>query len=503
MNKNTVLLVDDEPELLEICKESMEEVGHQVLLASNGVQALNILNTEDVHLVVSDLRMPGLNGMELLQKINTSGHEVDVIILTGYGTVENAVECLKMGAADYLLKPFNITDLLAKVTKVLMERKLREEQKKVSDLLKMLNLSDTLNRQQDLRSMIREFAIQVKNTFSPDGISLFISGGKTARLKSNFKWGPLLDNNPRICKFLRIVSDHLLSQGRAKLLDPVAIKRTAGTVKNVPHELLEVSVMLVPMICGQKKTGIIAVLRSEEKPQYSIRDLNLLTIFASHAASSFENLKAFRRIQGMNLEIITSYVRAVEAKDIYTRGHSERVSNYAVILGRELGLSEQELKHLSIAGLLHDIGKIGVPDNILNKPNKLTPEEIAIMRRHPVVGHEIVGRITSLKDILPVIYHHHEWVDGSGYPDGLKGDEVPFLARLVSVVDGFEAITSDRAYHKAISFTDAEKIITRGAGVQWDEDMVDVWLRTINEKDLTGEIPTPGFFGELATAGGL
>ena len=148
-------------------------------------------------------------------------------------------------------------------------------------------------------------------------------------------------------------------------------------------------------------------------------------------------------------DAIQALVRAVEAKDPYTRGHTERVAELSVLIGRELQLSPLQLRVLHQAALLHDIGKIGVPDAILNKPGPLTPEEVAIVREHPACGHAIIRDMPSLRAQIGGVRHHHERLDGSGYPDGLVGGQIPLDARIIAVADVFDALTSARSYRDA------------------------------------------------------
>ncbi|MFQ3586663.1 MAG: HD domain-containing phosphohydrolase [Fimbriimonadaceae bacterium] len=161
--------------------------------------------------------------------------------------------------------------------------------------------------------------------------------------------------------------------------------------------------------------------------------------------------------------MVQSWVKAVEAKDPYTAGHSERVMSYSVRIGERIGLSPTELRTLKVGTLIHDIGKIGVPDAILNKPGPLTDGEHAIVRFHPEVGASLIAEIPSFADCLPIVRHHHERLDGSGYPDGLKGDEISVLVRIVAVADSFDAMTSDRAYRKARSVEETLSILVKEA----------------------------------------
>jgi HD-GYP domain-containing protein (c-di-GMP phosphodiesterase class II) len=206
----------------------------------------------------------------------------------------------------------------------------------------------------------------------------------------------------------------------------------------------------------------------------------MLCALAAHASRSLEGLRACRRLRDLNMEVVLSHVRAVEAKDTYTCGHSERVAEYAGRLGRFLGLAEPDREALRAAGYLHDVGKIGVPDKVLAKPGRLTEVEMGIMRRHPALGREILGRVTTLRPALPAIEHHHERWDGRGYPAGLAGEAIPYLARIVSVVDAYEAITSERAYQAARTDAEARRILARGAGAQWDPRVAAAWLALLD-----------------------
>lgn len=487
MDKTTsqILLVDDEPELLEVCKEALSYLGHGIHTAPNGEEALKILRSTPVDLVVTDLKMPRMNGMELLQSITALGLDADVIFLTGFGTVNNAVECVRMGAADYMLKPFEIKELSSKIEKVLAERQIRNEQKKISNLMKVFALTTTLRGQQDTRSMVREFLVHVRETFSPDSMAMYFTNGQSASAAKRIVWGKALQENTELRRWFKNLAFKLLEKDRPKLLDPVSMKRVQRSSMAGPNELAEYSAMVVPVSSCTHKTGALVLLRHKLKPRYGLSDLHLLSVFAAHAASSLDNLKAYRRLTVINREIVTSYVSAVEAKDVYTHGHSDRVSRYAVLLGKELGLDKKDLDLLAFAGILHDIGKIGISDTLLNKPERLSDDEFEIMKQHPVVGRDILSRVTSLAEIMPIVYHHHERFDGKGYPLGAKGGEIPYLARLVSVIDGFEAMTSDRAYQKARPVEEVRAIMLQGAGTQWDPDLVAAWFRVVDTNDLT------------------
>lgn len=199
--------------------------------------------------------------------------------------------------------------------------------------------------------------------------------------------------------------------------------------------------------------------------------------------------KSNEQIERAYLESIQTLRYTVEAKDRYTRGHSDRVSDYAMLLGERLNLSTREVKTLKVGGLFHDIGKIGIPDHILLKEGSLSPEEFKEIKKHPEIGKRILKNATIFNDIIPIVYYHHEKYDGSGYPEGLKGEEIPYLARITTIVDTFDAMTSSRSYRKAIPIERVIEEIKKNAGTQFDPKITEVFLDILrNEYDKIREI---------------
>lgn len=184
-----------------------------------------------------------------------------------------------------------------------------------------------------------------------------------------------------------------------------------------------------------------------------------------------------RRVRKTFLSGIESLVRALEERDLYTAGHSLRVRKFALMLADELRLNEKDRKRLSLAAKLHDIGKVGVPETILLKKGSLTEAEMNVVREHPVMGERILRPIVRQREVLSGIRHHHERYDGSGYPDGLRGERIPLLARLITIPDFYDAVTSDRAYRAALSQEEALELLAKGAGTQFDGPFVEAFLR--------------------------
>jgi HD-GYP domain-containing protein (c-di-GMP phosphodiesterase class II) len=382
---------------------------------------------------------------------------------------------MQLGAADYLPKPFNIQHLLVKVQKVLKARKEKQERKRLSNVVRMLNLSSALNNQLKLKPLIEEFIKHIEKNFNPSGLVLFLKSDMGRLVKTVVK-GNTLRQREDVFSLIYYKSRMALQTRQSCFMD----KYTFDLSKQGQYDI---SVMIMPLISQSQDVGVIALLR-ENSCAYTLQDMQLLSIFASHAANAFQNAKMYSKLQDLNKDIIRSYARAVEAKDFYTRGHSDRVASYAVHLGIKVELTDDELERLYIGGVLHDIGKIGVPDHILNKPDKLTDDEFDVIKRHPVIGREILNQVYSLKDIIPLVYYHHERLDGTGYPEGLRGEEISPLVRILSVADIFEALTSDRAYRQALPLDKVEKIMFSMAGTHLDSDLVEMWFKLVRKKGI-------------------
>jgi HD-GYP domain-containing protein (c-di-GMP phosphodiesterase class II) len=210
----------------------------------------------------------------------------------------------------------------------------------------------------------------------------------------------------------------------------------------------------------------------------------------NHMASSIETLvrrlkHALRQNQELFLETIRTLAAAIDAKDPYTRGHSERVSSYSMAIARHLGLSQEEVFRVRIASILHDVGKLGIRDGILNKPGGLTDEEFAVMRQHPGIGAQIMAPIRMLKDIIPGIRNHHETWDGQGYPDQLVGEQIPMVARIIGVADTFDAMTTTRPYQQAMELDYVLQKMTSMSGSRFDPRVVEALLAAVNAGDVT------------------
>lgn len=312
----------------------------------------------------------------------------------------------------------------------------------------------------------------------------------------------------------------LLPESDAKTADEIANRFIQGISQRLPENLSDLSISIGYATYPSDSHTRDRMLQLAEQALHlakfkgaktgestgvAYREVNrlnektVLEVFASHIAKKYNNHSIFdeliRRIEhkpiessvdispvaeDLMLETIGSLAGALEAKDRYTRGHSQAVANYAVALSHALQLGQEEVEQIRLAAFLHDIGKIGIPESILCKAGHLNEKEWAVMKQHPVIGaQQILAPVSALKDIIPMVEFHHENWNGTGYPLGLKGDEIPLGARIISIVDAFHGITSDRPYRKALPIQEACRILEGGAGTRWDPELIQLFLQVV------------------------
>jgi response regulator RpfG family c-di-GMP phosphodiesterase len=329
-----ILIVDDDRQVRDVLHQIFEAAGYTCRLAGDGREGVSVFRDARPPLTVTDLKMPVMTGIELLQQVREVDSDAAVIVLTGAADVKTAIESLKLGAYDFIMKPVNVDELLIAADRALERRQLLVERRQYQAMLES---------------------------------------------------------------------------------------------------------------------------RVEQATQ--------------HLAAAYRELESTYRA---TLEALGS---ALDTRDVGTEAHSRRVHGYALATAREYGLAETELRDLGHGVLLHDIGKIGIPDAILLKPGPLTPDEWDVMRTHPEIGKRLIEKIPFLRGAVPIVYSHHEKWDASGYPRGIGGEAIPVGARIFSVVDAFDAMTFDRPYSTAIPFDAAKAELKRCAGSHFDPAVVEAFLR--------------------------
>jgi HD-GYP domain-containing protein (c-di-GMP phosphodiesterase class II) len=236
------------------------------------------------------------------------------------------------------------------------------------------------------------------------------------------------------------------------------------------------AIMCVPLVVRGKVIGVIEVLNKLDGSDFNNKDLEILVAVATTAAIAIENSKLHQLVIDGYKGTMKALAAAIDAKDPYTRGHSQRVVDYALLCGLSLSLPQKELEVLEYASILHDIGKIAIADSILSKPGYLTAEEYCAFLEHPVIGANMIDSIPFLKAVRGIVLHHHERYDGSGYPDGLKGNDIPMGALILAVADTFDSITTDRPYRAALSADHAIHELRRCSGSQFSPIAVDAFI---------------------------
>ena len=300
--------------------------------------------------------------------------------------------------------------------------------------------------------------------------------------KQHFEWA--VAEGDELCP-----AQEWLIENRGKLealFDQVGASGNPGSpATRIPGELDsphgDIKFVLSPVRTGDELTGYVGLFRKDTEVFFETGELRLLECLSEELSNATTSRHLYQELQDMLFNTVKSLVAAVDAKDEYTRGHSERVYEVAIMLGERIGLDTSDLRDLSWAALLHDVGKIAIGREILNKPSRLSDEEFAVIKTHPDRGVRVLEPIPQLQHILPAIRHHHERFDGHGYPLGLKGMEIPLASRILAVADTFDAMASSRAYRPAQDLEVVLNEIRRCSGSQFDPDMVTAFLELAEE----------------------
>ena len=459
-----VLLVDDNASVLRFLASAFSSNNCQVTTASTAEQALEQLGDDPFDLVVSDIKMPGLSGLDLLRAVKGKQPSTPVVLITGVPSVNSAVFGLRHGAYDYLPKPFSVTEV-----KDLIERVRRDRADGNGNVNYPAGLTEELARRQagvEAISGIGEVALQglepsvfaekvleyTMKSLRCDG-ALMLLRDQGGQFNASRKGEPSLVG--QILALLHASFGEVVKTGGRETF--VLAKSEHG---------FEGLAALVPGVGDAM--GILCVGRSAENGAFLPDEKALLLGYAQTTAVALQKILLREHLERNLIDTISSFVIALESKDPYLKGHSARVSLYSGELATVMGVPPADVVLMSRAGMLHDLGKLVIMDNILRKPRQLTEEEFELIRTHPVVGDKILKPLRFLACEAKAVRHHHERYDGKGYPDGLKGDDIPLIARVVSVADAFDAMTSDRPYRSKRPLATAMEEIVRGAGTQFD-----------------------------------
>lgn len=359
--KGSVLVVDDEEAIRNLLCRKLEADGFYCETAADGKDALWKAFMKDFDLVLMDIKMPGMSGMEALSKIITDHPDTSVVMITAVVDAHTAVEAMKLGAYDYVTKPFDLEDLNVRVKRALERRRLMVENREY---------------QRSLEQKVKNQVEQIQEYYN-------------------------------------------------KAVDALAREQTVLSKLNISEPD-----------------------RQEE--------------------TYFQVAKALAAM--------------AETHEPYIRGHSERVSLLASNIVAQLGLSAQLTRQIKMAAVLHDIGKVAIPDHVLGKAGPLTPAEYSEVKRHPKVAVEIIRQIDYFKGLIPIIEGHHEWYNGRGYPNNLKGESIHIGARVLAVADAYDAMTRPRPYRARLGDEEVVQTLKKGAGTQWDSQIVEALFKVLERE---------------------
>ena len=486
------LIVDDDPVIRQTLSGFLNHLGDfEVYETGNALDGLSLIQKiGDVDCVFVDINMPGMDGIEFLSRLKDRDRNIVATIITGAPSMEIIIQTMRAGASDFLKKPFNFEQFQISVERMIKERALLLENELLSEEVQMKGLLEQINKK--LEKKIKEqtvlFAISdaLGNTKSTSDLyntlvdlAVLLTEATQAFLwvinhernslvlmASKGPFDPSLEEIPMDITLHPCVK--VVKEGVALILDRKSRSNAGCMTDGFAGEDL----VLVPFKIREELFGLLGVSGGARSGMHTEEALFLLHILCERASLTVENLLLYDSIL-LNLHAtLRALVRTLEAKDPYTKMHSERVTELSLNIARQMGCSSEELESLRFAGHLHDIGKIGIRDQILMKPGRLTKEEYEIIKKHPVIGADIVSHLGLLPDEKAIIRHHHERWDGKGYPDGLKGPESPLLSRVLAVADTYDAITSHRPYRKALDHRYAYDQIVTNSGTQFDPEVV-------------------------------
>jgi len=458
---NKILVADKDKQTVKMVSTMLTLDGYEVVTTSSADDILPLIKSSLPQVILIDYLLQQIHGETILSDIKENDINTEIILMTTYGTDLQAAEMFEKGLSDYLVKPFTKDELIQAVESSIYARENVEKGSKGPKLLL------AAENRHDLKTLEKE----TKGFGETESIVFRHALSHLSKNRYDVLIADISEVDLDIIELIRKIS-----------------LRSPGTDMVFISDCADISLMKSII-----REGAFDCL---VKP-FSGNELgkSLSELFQKRRKRSIENLKKrFERELKKNREqldyivsIVESMIFALETKDRYTRGHSERVTMFAVEVAEAMNLDKPFIEMLRHASRLHDIGKIGIDDSILKKPSRLTDEERSIMMSHPVVGENILRPVRYLSTLLPAVRHHHERYDGTGYPDQLKKENIPLEARIISVVDAFDAMRSNRPYRDKIDILPVLDELERCSGSQFDPQVVKVFLSLVENEAMFEE----------------
>lgn len=486
MQKERILVIDDEDFILQLAKDILTKTNYEVKTISDGNEGIRLLESRKFDLLLTDIRMPEIGGLDVIKHVRTGNKEIPIIIITGHGTLDIAVNALRLGAQGFILKPFTPVELRAAVADALEKTRLLKENIKLRTLMPLFEFSREIISEIDPRRLLKLIVeIALKETRA-DAACICLMDEETGKFQlcEEFGMSPDMVRN-FIDKEAQKVVELISGEKKALLINPGA---------KPPHWFKEIAQagdtsrrVYVPLTVRGNIVGILFVSRVSSEYPFSPSEVEFISVLSGQAAAAIENARLYEKLEQSYLSMIVTLSGVVEARDLYTDKHMKDIAEYSVEIAKKLALHDDDIENIRKAALLHDLGKICVPDHILMKADKLSDDEMDVIKKHPLDGAKIIESVEPIKYAKEIIKHHHEYYDGSGYPDGLGGESIPLGARIIAVADAFGAMTTDRPYRKALSTDEAVKELKQFSGVQFDPQIVEIFISVLGTKGILGD----------------
>lgn len=455
------IIIEDNQEIINFIEVLLKAKNFTIDYAQSGRDGLKKIKEKEYSFVLLDLKLPDMDGFEVLEEIKKIDEKIPIVVITGFGTIENAVKAIKIGADDFIDKPFQIERFYEVIEKITKVRKLEREISKLKLIESILELNRTLVSLTEFDTLLEKILEIINNLFSPEMIGLYIF----ERESNNFVLKKVKINNLK-CKFKKLYNVEELNWLKEKSI-----------FLNSFANFSELNILIKGK---DENTGILNLI-FDKKRKIKEEEIKFLDAFSIQIGIGIENSLLFEKIKKSYINAIKSLVISLEAKDKYTKGHSEEVVYYSTMIGQKLGFRDNEIEILRNSAYLHDIGKLGIRDEILLKKDKLNEKEFEIIKQHPLITLKIIEPLNLKKEEIEACLYHHERINGSGYPYGLTGESIPFYVKIIAVADAYSAMTSERPYRKKMSKDQAIEELKRWAGVQFDRDIVDLFIEIINQ----------------------
>ncbi len=517
----TILVVDDEEEICSLLRDVLAVEGYRVEVCKDARRALGRIKSFEFDGVITDLKMPNVDGLQVARAAKTRCPDTATIVVTAYASVQTAIGALRTGVDDYICKPFDIDHIVDVVRRTLSVRMAEKRNKHLLDQLKhnnerlldhekklakrvirtsrnLMASNARLTRRVGELSMLNDISKALADEVHLDALLDLALG--IVNSKMGVRAGVVMlvadDPNSLVVKashgFEEPNTNRVLPIGRG-FAGTVAARRAPLIIADIANEKEVISagfetnsftsVLGVPLMIKENLIGVMLVYDKINREKFTMEDAHLLITIGSQMATAIENARLYTVLQDSTFQTVQALASSLEAKDNYTSGHSSRVTRYSLLIADKLGLGEKDIQNLRYAGQLHDIGKIGITERILNKPDKLTDWEYAAIKNHPVIGERIIKSLDFLDSVRSIIRHHHERWDGDGYPDNLAEEDIPLLARVMAIADAYDAMTTARPYRAALSPEEAAQELRDCSGTQFDPRLVNVFTEILREQD--------------------